>query len=63
MIIEARGPCKAADVAEDVGDPGARDILYRDVYGWFERVERGIYNLSPRGWREVPQWQDAADEQ
>mgnify|MGYP000536313642 CR=1 FL=1 len=51
--LAAAGPCRARDVAEAVGDPGARDVLYRDVYGWFERVERGIYDLSPRGRREV----------
>lgn len=29
--------------------PHAAGILQRDVYGWFERVERGVYRLSPRG--------------
>src|SRR3546814_1109386 len=24
-------------------------LLRSDVYGWFERVERGIYDLSPKG--------------
>ncbi len=24
-------------------------ILYKDVYGWFDRVSRGLYALSPRG--------------
>jgi hypothetical protein len=27
----------------------AATILQRDVYGWFQRVERGIYDLSPKG--------------
>ena len=29
--------------------PHAGRILQSDVYGWFERVERGVYALSPRG--------------
>jgi hypothetical protein len=29
--------------------PNAARILQDDVYGWFERVERGIYGLSPNG--------------
>lgn len=29
--------------------PRAGRILSDDVYGWFERVERGVYQLSPRG--------------
>ena len=37
-------------------EPKARDILYRDVYGWFERVSRGVYGLSPRGEREIALW-------
>jgi hypothetical protein len=24
-------------------------MLQRNVYGWFERVERGVYRLTPRG--------------
>ncbi len=31
-------------------------MLYRDVCGWFEKVSRGIYGLSPRGRREVNTW-------
>ena len=29
--------------------PKAAGLMYRDVYGWFARVERGIYELSPKG--------------
>jgi len=29
--------------------PNSASILRRDVYGWFERVDRGIYALTPRG--------------
>jgi hypothetical protein len=43
------GPSKAAEVARAAGvERGAR-IMRDDVYGWFERVERGIYQLSPKG--------------
>jgi hypothetical protein len=24
-------------------------MMRQDVYGWFQRVERGIYDLSPKG--------------
>jgi hypothetical protein len=38
----------------DGGDvPHAARILQSDVYGWFERVERGVYRLSPRGRRAL----------
>jgi hypothetical protein len=29
--------------------PDAAAILQRNVYGWFARVERGLYGLSPVG--------------
>ena len=31
--------------------PRAAIILQQDVYGWFERVERGVYTVSPAGRR------------
>ena len=36
--------------------PDAPKILLRNVYGWFERVERGCYRLSDRGRAELAGW-------
>ena len=33
--------------------PNAARILGRDVYGWFRRVERGIYCLSERAREDI----------
>ena len=55
-FLRDQGPTKAALVAQSLDEPKAREIMYRDVYGWFDRVERGIYRLSPRGQREVSLW-------
>jgi hypothetical protein len=30
-------------------------------YGWFDRVSRGHYDLSPKGHRELARWSDALD--
>jgi hypothetical protein len=43
------GPCKAAHVAAATGAAKASAILRSDYYGWFERVEKGIYSLTPAG--------------
>ncbi|WP_340120007.1 DUF2161 family putative PD-(D/E)XK-type phosphodiesterase [Pelagibius sp. 7325] len=43
------GPTKAALIAAGSGVAKAAPLLQRDVYGWFLRVERGIYDLSPKG--------------
>jgi hypothetical protein len=56
LHLQEKGPMKAADVARSLGEPETRNIAYRNVYGWFERVSRGVYRLSPRGLREIPQW-------
>ncbi len=58
LFLENQGPAKASDIARQTEETKARDILYRDVYGWFDRVSRGIYELSPRGKREIKTWQD-----
>ena len=49
LLLARAGPTKAAEVARATGVARARAILYRDVYGWFERVETGIYRITPRG--------------
>jgi len=56
-FLDEHGPSKASILAQAVTEPGARDILYRNVYGWFERLSHGIYGLSPRGNREIQLWQ------
>lgn len=54
--LKRNGPTKASVVAKSIPEPKARDMLYRTVYGWFERVSQGVYDLSPRGREEVEQW-------
>jgi hypothetical protein len=36
--------------------PDAGRILLRNVYGWFERAERGRYRLSARGQAALARW-------
>ncbi|MEX1295395.1 MAG: DUF2161 family putative PD-(D/E)XK-type phosphodiesterase [Candidatus Limnocylindrales bacterium] len=48
-VLGTRGPTKAAEVARATGVAKAAGLLYRDVYGWFQRVDRGIYQLTPKG--------------
>lgn len=55
-FLREEGPTKASKVAEALGEPKTREILYRDVYGWFDRISRGVYALSPRGAIEIPLW-------
>ena len=43
------GPCKGAAVARATGVKRATAMMRVDHYGWFERVEKGIYALTPKG--------------
>lgn len=36
--------------------PDAQKILHRNVYGWFERSERGIYALTDSGRNAIARW-------
>ncbi|MGB7184072.1 MAG: DUF2161 family putative PD-(D/E)XK-type phosphodiesterase [Burkholderiaceae bacterium] len=50
------GKSKASIIASALDEPKTRDILYNDVYGWFDRHGGGHYSLSPRGREEITQW-------
>lgn len=38
--------------------PDAAKILRRNVYGWFERIERGLYGLTSSGHAALLTWSD-----
>ncbi len=48
-FIQRNGPSKPAVLRKEAGVAKAPALLQADVYGWFVRVERGIYGLSPKG--------------
>mgnify|MGYP002624863158 CR=1 FL=1 len=62
LLLDRQGPTKAADVARRVSVKSAASILQRDVYGWFRRVERGVYDLSPKGREALTLYADVVDE-
>jgi hypothetical protein len=50
----ALAPGRPRDLKAEI--PDAPKILQRNVYGWFERVERGCYRLSDRGRADLARW-------
>lgn len=48
-VLQALGPQAPAALRTLAEAPKAAPILRDDVYGWFERVRRGIYRLTPVG--------------
>jgi hypothetical protein len=50
----AGGPQRVRDLRERCPDAGK--ILLHNVYGWFERAERGIYRLTDAGRAALKRW-------
>lgn len=50
--LKQSGPCKGSVVAAATGVAGATRIMAADHYGWFERVARGVFQLTPKGAEE-----------
>jgi len=48
-LLATNGPMKVAALRAAGDAPKAAQILQQDVYGWFERVERGVYAITPKG--------------
>ncbi|MBX2805584.1 MAG: hypothetical protein KTR19_06410 [Hyphomicrobiales bacterium] len=57
-LLNVKGATKASEVARQSGVPTARRIMADDHYGWFDRVQTGIYDLSPKGRDAVAQFDD-----
>ena len=50
----AGGPRRTREIRSVV--PNASSILLRNVYGWFTRIERGVYALTPQGTSALARW-------
>lgn len=50
----AAGPRRPRDIR--AAAPDAPKILLRNVYGWFVRVERGLYDLTEAGRAALTRW-------
>ena len=50
----SRSPQRVRDLRAQV--PNAGKILLRNVYGWFDRTERGVYGLTEAGRAALKRW-------
>jgi hypothetical protein len=53
------GPLRPRDLKSIA--PEAGRILLRNVYGWFERVEPGLYRLAEAGAAALHRWTEIGD--
>ena len=54
----AEGPRRTSELRSVV--PNAPSILLRNWYGWFTRIERGLYELTPEGALALARWSPVA---
>jgi hypothetical protein len=50
----ARGPRRVRELKPQI--PDAPKILQHNVYGWFDRAERGVYELTDAGRAALKRW-------
>lgn len=55
----AQGAASPARLKRETGVERAGAILRDDHYGWFQRVERGVYALTPKGERAMTEFAHA----
>lgn len=57
-MLQKSGPAKAAHVAKETGVETARRLMADNHYGWFERVQTGIYTLTDAGQQATADYAD-----
>ncbi len=57
-LLAKHGAMRAAAVRDTAGVPKASRILQDDVYGWFEKVSRGTYDIAPAGRTALERYAD-----
>ena len=55
-FLAENGASKGAAVATKTGVATATRLLRDNHYGWFEKISRGIYDLSPEGRQGLADW-------
>ena len=56
LYLEKKESVKASILSKELEEPKARDIMYKNFYGWFDRVSTGVYELTPKGKDEIGLW-------
>ncbi|NOU92181.1 hypothetical protein GC093_02880 [Paenibacillus sp. LMG 31456] len=48
-LLNQQGPLSPRRLRELTGNPNTSGLLQKNYYRWFQRVERGIYKVTPQG--------------
>jgi hypothetical protein len=58
-VLAVGGPMRVAALRSAADVPRAARILQHNVYGWFDRIERGTYRLTPEGDQALSRFAEA----
>jgi len=61
-LLHVNGPLKVSHIREMSGVSRTAGILQKDFYGWFQRIVRGVYDLSPNGRKAIETYADTLRE-
>lgn len=53
---------KGAEINKAIDEPQSTNMLRQNYYGWFDKIERGVYQLSEKGGVELPEWKNKKTE-
>ena len=57
-FLAISGASKGAVVAKETGIESATSLMRNNVYGWFDKVEQGVYALNSTGKKGLTDWAD-----
>lgn len=58
MMLKQHGPSSPRQLRELTGNARVSSMLQKDYYGWFRRVERGVYTITPAGEQALDTYDD-----
>ena len=62
LLIELKeGPRKTSYLKTIIGDPKVVNILQMNYYGWYERVSKGVYQLTEAGYQALDDYQHVVE--
>ena len=57
-FLAISGASRGAVVAKETGVESATSLMRNNVYGWFDKVEQGVYALNSNGKKGLTDWAD-----
>ena len=58
-LLEKNGSLSIRELRElGTDDKKTAGVLQKNFYGWFQRVDRGVYELSEKGKKEIEEYRD-----